>query len=283
MLHDSCLPDHALEALLRDDVPHGDLTTELLGIGAQPARLEMRMRRAGVAAGIEEAARMFVLAGAEVEVLAASGRLAADGELLLVARADAGRLHRAWKAAQILVEYASGVATRAAAIVAAAWRDGAPVPVACTRKTVPGTKALGIKAIRAGGAWPHRLGLSDTVLVFPEHLVFIAPEAQADVIARLRKASPERMIVAEASDVARAMMLAQAGVDVVQLEKFTPGQVAQVVAERRVSGLAFRIAAAGGVNERNAADYAAAGADVLVSSAPYYAPPHDIAVSLMPV
>ena len=91
------------------------------------------------------------------------------------------------------------------------------------------------------------------------------------------------MIVAEASDVARAMMLAQAGVDVVQLEKFTPGQVAQVVAERRVSGLAFRIAAAGGVNERNAADYAAAGADVLVSSAPYYAPPHDIAVSLMPV
>ncbi len=282
MLDDCCLPDHALDALLRDDVPHGDLTTELLGIAALPARLEMRMRRAGVLAGVEEAARMFALAGAQVEVLAHSGARLSDGAMVLVAHADAGRLHRTWKAAQILVEYASGVATRAAAIVAAAVRDGQMIPVACTRKTVPGTKALGIKAIRAGGAWPHRLGLSDTVLVFPEHLAFIAPQAQAAAIARLRATSPERMLVAEACDVAQVMTLARAGIDVVQLEKFTPGQVAQVVAERRASGLAFRVAVAGGVHERNAAEYAAAGADVLVTSAPYYAPPHDIAVTLAP-
>lgn len=282
MLYDSCLPDHALDALLRDDVPHGDLTTELLGIGGQPARLEMRLRRAGVLAGIEEAARMFVLAGAEVEVLAQSGASLPDGALVLVAKANAGRLHHAWKAAQILVEYASGMATRAAAIVAAAVREGQPVPVACTRKTVPGTKALGIKAIRAGGAWPHRLGLSDTVLVFPEHLAFIATEAQAAAIARLRLTSPERMLVAEACEVEQALALARLGIDVIQLEKFSPGQVAQVVAERRASGLVFRVAVAGGVNERNAAEYAAAGADVLVTSAPYYAPPHDIAVTLAP-
>ena len=282
MQYDSCLSDQTLDALLRDDVPHGDLTTDLLGIGSRPARLEMRMRRAGVLAGAEEAARMFALAGAEVALIAHSGDRLPEGGLVLTAQADAGRLHRTWKAAQILVEYASGVATRTAAIVAAALRDGQPVPVACTRKTVPGTKALAIKAIRAGGAWPHRLGLSDTVLVFPEHLVFIAPEAQAEAIARLRATSPERMLVAEACEIEEALALARLGIEVVQLEKFTPGQVAQVVAQRRATGLAFRIAVAGGVNERNAADYASAGADVLVTSAPYYAPPHDIAVTLGP-
>jgi len=282
MHHDSCLSDQTLDALLRDDVPHGDLTTELLGIGSRPARLEMRMRRAGVLAGIEEAARMFALTGANAVLNAHSGDHLPEGALVLTAQSDAGRLHRAWKAAQIVVEYASGVATRTAAIVAAALRDGQPVPVACTRKTVPGTKALAIKAIRAGGAWPHRLGLSDTVLVFPEHLAFIEPPAQAAAIARLRLTSPERMLVAEACEVDEALALARLGIDVIQLEKFSPGQVAQVVAQRRSSGLAFRIAVAGGVNERNAADYAAAGADVLVTSAPYYAPPHDIAVTLGP-
>jgi molybdenum transport protein len=39
-----------------------------------------------------------------------------------------------------------------------------------------------------------------------------------------------------------------------------------------------KIAAAGGVNPANAADYARAGAHILVTSAPYFAPPADIKV-----
>ena len=41
-------------------------------------------------------------------------------------------------------------------------------------------------------------------------------------------------------------------------------------------------AAAGGINARNAAAYAAAGADILVTSAPYSAPPLDVAVQIEP-
>ena len=39
-----------------------------------------------------------------------------------------------------------------------------------------------------------------------------------------------------------------------------------------------KVAAAGGVNPANAADYARAGAHILVTSAPYFAPPSDIKV-----
>ncbi len=37
---------------------------------------------------------------------------------------------------------------------------------------------------------------------------------------------------------------------------------------------------AGGTNSANAEDYARAGADILVTSAPYFSPPRDVAVTL---
>ena len=43
------------------------------------------------------------------------------------------------------------------------------------------------KAILAGGAVPHRLGLSDTVLLFPEHLALLdGMDADAAIIATAR-------------------------------------------------------------------------------------------------
>lgn len=276
---DRCLSDEALWHILRDDVPHGDLTTELLRIGHAQAFLEMRLRAAGVLAGIEEGARLLELAGAKVEVLAETGTACDAQRCFLRAQGSAAALHRGWKVAQTLIEYATGVASRAAAIVALAVRDGQPIPVACTRKVIPGTKALAMRAVRAGGAWPHRLGLSDTVLIFPEHRVFL-DDTPADTVKRLRRQSPERTLVAEVCSVDEALAWADAGIDVVQLEKFTPEQLAMLRDRRDERGLCVKLAPAGGIHEGNAAAYAAAGADVLVSSAPYYAAPKDVSVSI---
>ncbi|MRR52266.1 MAG: ModD protein, partial [Rhodocyclaceae bacterium] len=124
------LNDTALLALLDDDAPSGDLTTESLGIGVQPARLEFRARQAMTVCASEEAARLFELTGARARRIARSGSAVVAGELILDAEGAAADLHRAWKAAQVLVEWASGIATATAGIVAAA--NG--VAVACTRK-----------------------------------------------------------------------------------------------------------------------------------------------------
>ena len=40
-----------------------------------------------------------------------------------------------------------------------------------TRKNFPFAKKFCIKSIMSGGAMPHRLGLSETVLFFPNHRV----------------------------------------------------------------------------------------------------------------
>jgi molybdenum transport protein len=263
--------DEILTQLLDDDVGFGDLTTASLNIGGRNGRLEFRARQTMTVCASEEAARLFFLAGADAQLEAVSGSVVPAGRMLVTAQGSATSLHRTWKTAQTLVEWASGISSAAAAIVAAAR----PVPVACTRKSVPGTKALSVKAVRAGGATMHRLGLSETLLVFHEHRLFLH-ESPATTLARLRAAEPEKKVVVEVGSVEDALVWA--GADVLQLEKFSPEQV--TACRAALAGLNRRplLAAAGGIRADNAAAYVAAGADLLVTSAPYTAPPRDVQV-----
>ncbi|MDD4880774.1 MAG: ModD protein [Gallionellaceae bacterium] len=269
------LSDEALARLLAEDAPYGDLTTDQIGIGDHPAALTFSARTAMTVCGTEEAARMFELAGARVRIAAPSGT-ATDG-LLLAAEGSAAALHRVWKTAQVLVELYSGIASGAAAIIGTLRAAGMTTPLACTRKHFPGTKAMAVKAVRCGGAGMHRLGLSETLLLFHEHRLFL-DEAAAETVARLRSALPERQLVVEVSDAEEALVWAEAGVPVLQLERFTPDQVATLKADLAAHGLAPVLAIAGGVHVGNAVAYARAGAGLLVSSAPYYAQPRDVKV-----
>ncbi|CCE04011.1 ModD protein [Bradyrhizobium sp. STM 3809] len=275
---------HDLDALLRDDVPYGDLTTEALGIGAMPGEMLFSARDRMVLALAEEAAALIELAGCRVERLAYSGAMLEKGAPILRASGAAAGLLRSWKVAQTLVEIWSGVATEAAAIVAAARAVRPGIAVACTRKNVPGTKPFAVAAVKAGGAVMHRLGLSETILVFPEHRAFFGETPLADIAERLRRTAPEKRLVIEVTSVEHAVAAAAAGFDVIQAEKFTPADIAALV--ERMTALATMplrpiVAAAGGVNALNAAAYAAAGADVLVTSAPYLARPCDVQVRIV--
>ncbi|MFG1424356.1 ModD protein [Roseixanthobacter liquoris] len=272
------LPER-LDALLAEDVPHGDLTTHLLGIGGADARMQFQMRATAVVCGIETAAALIVRAGARAEVVAPTASRVEAGTVLLRAHGSAGALHRAWKVSQTLVEYLSGIATATAAIVDAARAVSPAISIVTTRKTFPGAKAPMIAAIRAGGAEPHRLGLSETLLVFPEHRVFLGDPASA--IARLRQAAPEKKVVVEVASMEEAATLAPLA-DVLQCEKMTPQDIASVVRMVDACGLRTLVAAAGGVNVANAAAYARAGAHILVTSAPYWAAPADVKVVLSP-
>ena len=194
-----CLSDHALARLLGEDLPYGDLTTDALGIGKHAAVASFRARFAMTVCAVEEAARLFVLVGAAPTVLCPSGSVVEAGTVVLEVSGSASALHRVYKAAQVMMEWSGGIATAAAAIVAVA----AGVPVACTRKNVPGTRALSAKAVKAGGARLHRLGLSESLLIFEEHRLFIN-ESPARTIARLKQLEPEKKIVVEVADEAQA-------------------------------------------------------------------------------
>lgn len=274
------LDDDHLRALLNDDVPLGDLTTFLLSIGEKRGLITFFARQPMVVACSEEAARLITLAGATVSTLTASGTALQAGELILSAAGNAAALHRGWKVAQTLTEYASGMATVARRIVDAADAGRAGTAVVCTRKTMAGAKALSVKAILAGGALPHRLGLSETILIFAEHRAFLGDESAAATVARLHRAAPEKKVVVEVSSIDEALHWAAAGADVIQTEKFSADDVAALSAGLRAAQSRALIAAAGGINGSNAGAYAAAGADIVVTSAPYSAKPLDVAVRI---
>jgi molybdenum transport protein len=269
-----------LERLLADDVPYGDLTTEAIGIGDAPGEISFAARDPMVVAEAESAAALLELAGCHVALATQSGAALAAGSHILMATGPAASLHRGWKVAQTLIEIWSGVATATRAIVDAAAAVSPDVVVACTRKNVPGTKSYAIRAVRAGGAVMHRLGLSETVLVFPEHRVFLAGETLHQTVRRLRRSAPEKKLVIEVAAIDDAVAAAEAGFDVIQAEKFSPAQIT-ALADRLAAGrIRPIIAAAGGVSAENAAAYAKAGAGVLVTSWPYLARPRDVQVRI---
>lgn len=269
-----------VDALLAEDVPYGDLTTEALGLAGQPARLSMSMRAASTVCGVELARDLFLTAGATAEVLAASGDAVPEGGDILIAEGEGAAIFAAWKVGQTLIEYLSGIATATARLVAAARSVAPDVAVVTTRKTFPGTKAMMIAAIRAGGAAPHRLGLSETLLVFPEHAAFLDDVGAR--VAALRRAMPEKKVVVEVKAIDEVAALLPARPDIYQCEKMTPAMIAEVVALVKAADPTIEVAAAGGVNAQNAAAYAAAGAQILVSSSPYWAKPADVKVVISP-
>ena len=266
--------DAYLERLLVDDCPYDDLTTEGLGIGDTQGVVEAAPKAPGIVAGLDAACRLFELRGARVERLAKDGDAVEAGQVILRACGRASELHAVYKTAQNVLEYASGVANRAADMVRAAKAENPHAQVALTRKHFPGTKPIVYAAVRAAGGIVHRYGLSDSVLVFDQHRVFCAsPDA---AVARLKESAPERKIAVEVDSIEEGLRYAAAGADIIQCERFAPETVAEFRRALREKHPNVVINVAGGVTAQNAAEYARAGADVLVTSWPYFGKPFDV-------
>ena len=273
-----------IETLLSEDVPCGDLTTRSLGIAGRMGRMTFTARQAMVLCGVEEAVRLLTVAGAEVRTMRVSGQACEEGVLLLEASGTAEALFAGWKAAQTLVEWASGVATATQRIISAARKASPAIKVLCTRKSIPFTKALSVKAVLAGGGDMHRLGLSDSIMLFPEYHGFAHPDCDfRSMIGALKARMPEQAVMVEVKSFEDAVAASEAMADVIQLEKFDPAAVERVVSAipKRADGRPT-IAAAGGINAANAETYARVGVDTLVTSAPFYAPPADVQVVISP-
>ncbi len=271
-----------IDRLIAEDLPHGDLTTHTLSrvasFRAERARIQLYSRDPMTVCGTEEAQQIFAHLGIDATIVTVSGRHAVPGALLVEAEGPADALFCAWKLAQTLIEWSSGVASAVTQMLAVAHTVNPATSVACTRKTVPFTRALSVKAVRAGGGIMHRMSLSDSILIFPEHLQFADTTSGAvDMLDRLRDAEPERAIVVEVTTVEQALSLAS-HVDVLQLEKLSVTEVRQVVEQLQQQSRRPVIAVAGGIRPDNAVPYVMAGAQVLVTSWPYQAAPRDVQV-----
>lgn len=274
------ISDARLQELIAEDVPYIDLTTHILGIGDQPGSMEYYTREACTLCCTEEVERMLALLGCEVEWSLPSGALLDAGQSFLRAKGSAASLHLAWKVCLNMFDHYSAVATKTQKMVAAAHGANPACEVLTTRKSTPGNKDLLTKAVMVGGAFPHRMGLSETVLVFDNHIKFMGGlEAFIEQLPQIRRHCIEKKLFVEAT-AEDARHLVRAGVDGIQFDKVAVEDLAPLVQELHEIDPHVSLVAAGGIRPDNAAAYAATGVDGLVTTSLFTAKPIDMSVRM---
>ena len=277
------IPTERIDRFIEEDIPYIDLTSMILGIGDRPGRMEYFTREDCVLAGASVVERIMERIGCRVVERRADGSWLEAGETFFVVEGSAADLHAAWKVCLNVFDHLSGIATMTRKMVDAAHRANPRCEVLTTRKSMPGVKDLMTEAVMIGGAYPHRLGLSETVLVFDHHLAFLGGfDAFIEKVPEYMARCIEKKLFVE-SDVDHAMTLARAGVDGIQFDKVPVDELTRIVREIRAVNDHVTLIAAGGINAKNAEEYASTGVDGLATTAPFAAKPLDMSVRLSPL
>ena len=183
------LPDAILEPLVRAALAEdlggaGDITTRAVLPEGVTASARLAARAAGVVSGLGVASLVFRMADPALSVTlgAADGNACAPGDVLMEVAGDAAAILMAERVALNFTGHMSGIATLTAAFVAET--EGTGARITCTRKTLPGLRAVEKLAVAHGGGSNHRYGLSDAILIKDNHIA--AAGGIAPVLAAVR-------------------------------------------------------------------------------------------------
>jgi molybdenum transport protein len=278
------ISDETIDRFIKEDVPYIDLTTLVLGINGQKGKIQFFSREDAVLCGTEEVVRIFNKLNINVIKTCASGSLINKNEIFLEGEGIVESLHMAWKISQNILDYSSGIATKTKKLVDKVNSINPNISVITTRKNIPGTKELAIKAVIAGGGFPHRLGLSETILIFKQHLNFLGGiNGLTEILRKVKSKACEKKVIVEVEDLETAIDLCKKGVDGLQFDKLPCDTLKKNVDILRNINPSMVILAAGGINENNVEDYAKTGVDSIVTTSVYYAKPIDIGCKIEPL
>ena len=263
------ISDAEILAYIGEDLPYFDLTTSLQGI-RKNAVLTILPREDVTVSCVDVAADIAQLLGCEAQICVPNSAIAAVKEPIVKINGSYDNVHKAWKLAQICLEYACKIATYARAMNEAAKNVNPKCEILATRKSFPFAKKFCLKAVLEGGCGVHRLNLSDSVLFFKNHIkAYDSYEEFLAQIPTFKAKSPERKIAVECENLDDCEALLKAGADVVQCDKFIPAAVKRAVGLRDKIAPNAALVASGGINLKNVIEFAVTGADALVTSAMY--------------
>jgi len=253
---------HAPEYLLsfiREDAPYGDITTEAV-IGDVRCHAVISAREAGLIAGLEEAAALFSHFGVTILDQTPDGCEVTPGNIVMSLDGPARGILLVERTALNIIGRMSGIATRTSHLSSLLSSAGSTTRIAATRKTAPGMRMLDKKAVVLGGGDPHRMNLSDGILIKDNHLALVSLEV---AIQRAKQRSMYRKIEVEVSTPADAVSAAKAGADILLLDNMTPELVRETLGICTTHGLRDQliIEVSGTIDETNLLSYAIPGVD----------------------
>ena len=152
----------------------------------------------------------------------------------------------------------------AVALVAGRLVTGTHARVCCTRKTTPGLRALEKYAVRCGGAFNHRFGLDDAILIKDNHIALAG--GIGAVLKRARAVAGHLVkIEIEVDTLDQLREVLDTGLaDAVLLDNMDPPTLATAVG---LVGGRLVTEASGGITHASVAAIAATGVDYISSGA----------------
>ena len=246
-------------ALIEDLGRAGDITTDAVVPAEAQAATALVARQPGVIAGLDLARLAFRLVDPSIEMKIErnDGSRLSPGDLIATIAGPARGILTAERVALNFLCHLSGVASATAGI-ADAIRPY-KTRVTCTRKTMPGLRALQKYAVRVGGGSNHRFGLDDAVLIKDNHVAVAGGIKPA--IERARAAVGHLVkIEVEVDTLAQLEEALAVGVDAVLLDNMSPETLRRAVAmvDRRAI-----TEASGRINPETAPAIAASGVDLI--------------------
>jgi len=263
-----------IDKLINEDMLLFDLTKELLDIKTHGKITFFTRKNAVVTANnlIEKIAKRLNL---EVIFKEKAGNFINSGGKLFEAEGEEVLI--LWKVAQNIYEYALSVATYTYEMVKTAKKINPHIEILTTRKIIPFTKKIALNAIMDGGAFPHRVTTTETILVFDNYInLYGGWEKFYKDFENLKNKAVEKKWVVECNSIKRAEKLIEIGVDVIQLDKVDIEVTKKIVDLAHKANI--KVLSAGGINKENVKEYAKTGVDGIVTTAPYFAKGADVKV-----
>lgn len=261
-----------VRASLREDLGRrGDITSKAIRLPDGPALGRILVRDPVVCSGLDVAVEVFrsLDRRARVRLLSREGGRVKAGGCLMAVESTPSALLSGERVALNFLSHLCGIATLSARYVAAV--RGTRAVILDTRKTTPLLRELEKRAVRAGGAMNHRMGLDAAIFIKDNHAA-VAGSIRAAV--ERAKGRSDHEIIAEAENERDARTACQAGADIVLLDNMSVGKLRRIVGWIRLHHPGVRIEVSGGVTLKNVRALARTGVDRISVGALTHSVPH---------
>lgn len=249
--------DNMLKAFFIEDIGDRDLSAESIFSESEVGTFTLMAKEPGVFCGKSVIERGFQLVDGllSVTVLKKDGDVIESGECLAQISGPLRSLLGAERVVLNLVQRMSGIATAAAHAVKEI--EGTGAKICDTRKTVPGLRMLDKYAVRTGGAFNHRNGLYDAVMLKDNHIAFAGSITRAVEKARSVCGHTVKIEV-EIETKEQLLEAAAANADIIMFDNCKPEQIKEwlpYVPEH------ITTEASGGITLENLRNYALTGVE----------------------
>ena len=170
------------EALKEDLHPYGDITSKLLD-DKNKIKAKIISNSAGIIGGLDLAKQTFKIVDKKIlfKIKKKEGSKIKKKQIIAVIYGNVKNILTGERVALNFLSHVSGIATQTNKFVR---KVGENTKICCTRKTIPGLRAIQKYAVNLGGGYNHRFNLSDEFLIKDNH---IANTNLRDLIIKAKK------------------------------------------------------------------------------------------------